>query len=376
MPTLYLIDADSSQACPAVLEVIRRRIESSRHPGDRLVLLGGSPLVRDAQAVGIHHAHRVSVRFGNTRLTRIAVETRASWPAITANPRQNRRLGADWHAHGLSRKRITRALGPWARSREPFGLIDCWSPGALSLAVDHWPDTPKALTLVHRPTGRQLAGIKHALTRPTPGPVRINTPTRWLSALLAASGVQAETVPLPPQAAGHDPARDAGRETLRRCWGADGRGRVVVALLSDHPGLADAIDAAMITTLAVATLNEDGGEPTGMTLLVHPDQLHRQRAQDFLDFLAVGHRVVQEARLGCPWRILHGCDAALALGPDAGGLSLGWALSGGLPVVASANGSAGERPGGDGNPVVSASDAHKDLAHALHGVLEGSDSIT
>ena len=125
------------------------------------------------------------------------------------------------------------------------------------------------------------------------GPIQINTLTRSISALLAAAGIQADTIPFPSEISNPDLTQDGSRDKLRRSWGADGRRHVVVALLSDHPSLADAVDAATITALAGATLINGDGEPVGVTLLVHPDQKHRQRAQDFLAYQAAATHVLE-----------------------------------------------------------------------------------
>ncbi len=336
MPTLHLIDADSTQACPAVLDIIRRRIQLSHNPDDRLLLLGGGPLVKDALAVGIHHARRLTVPFNNPRLAR--------------------------------------AIRPWAKHQKPFEHIRCWSPGVLLLAVDHWPDTPKELMLVHRPTDKQIAKVKWALTRRNTGPIQINTLTDVIRNHLDLAGVRARVDPaLTPTR--EDAAKpQPSQADLRNGWGACDPSHRVVALLSDHAFLVDATQAAAITSLAGASLADGNGKPQTITLVVHPDQLNRQRAQRFLADQSVGHRVVQDTRMRCPWLILQGCDAALALGQDAGGLSLRWALGMGLPTITSTEGPGGEAGGLASDKVqlvLSPSNAHKDLAHALQGVLTG-----
>lgn len=159
------------------------------------------------------------------------------------------------------------------------------------------------------------------------------------------------------------------RQELRRSWGVNDERRPVIALLSDHPDLTDALGGATIACLAGETLTNPDASPAGVTLLTHPGHRRRRHAQEYLVNQDHHHHIVQDDRLGCPWLVLPGCDAALAIGPDAGGLSLAWASACGLPIILQANGCALEDLSDTQNVLLSPSPQHKDAAHLLHGLL-------
>ncbi len=331
MPTLHLIDADSSQACPAVMSIIHRSIHATPN-GDRLLLLGGQPLQNLARQAGIGDTHRIRVPFGKAYLGQ-------------------------------------RKIKDWLHTQPRFSAAYCWSVDALQAAVAAFSQAPIRLSLVHTPTPSKLKHLRRMIDNRRAGPIRVHVCTDTLRNRLGTAGIRAEVDSTLSVFTEHPPAPPPSTDDLRNDWGACDPSRRVVALLSDHPSQVDAAQAAAIAVLAGASLSDGRGNPQTITLLMHPDQLNRRRAQLFLADQSAGHRVVQDARMHCPWLILHGCDAALALDVDAGGLSLRWALGLGVPVIASANGPAGELTGGEAGLALSPSNAHKDLAHLLHVAL-------
>src|SRR6185369_9792026 len=86
---------------------------------EQVVLLGGSALARQAEAVGIRGAMSVGVPFGRAL---------AGWPAVASHLR---RLG----------------LGGAGAPGGAFDLIHCWSVGALSLATLMFRATPRLLSV-------------------------------------------------------------------------------------------------------------------------------------------------------------------------------------------------------------------------------------
>jgi len=329
MPTLHLIDADSSQACPAVLALMNETFNASRGSGDRVLLLGGDPLRRSAEAAGITDPDHLAVPFGKAPLDLFSLKR-------------------------------------WLRNRPAYDRVCCGSIGALHAAARQMPDVYLQLTLAHTPTAKELRRLHRLADRNS---LRINTPTQTLRDRLVTAGLSPKAIDVTPTKVNRGWIKPGKREALRAQWQIDSPRRQVVALLSDHPGMVSAIDAAALTCLTRGTRTDGAGDPAGLTLLVHPDQTNRLRSQDFLAAQDGRHRVVHEPRLTQPWNVLPGCDAALALGPDAGGVSLFWAFEAGTPIIAPPHGPAKELTTGKGPVLLSRSSAHKDLAYELHRVM-------
>ncbi|MEL7088225.1 MAG: hypothetical protein AAGL98_07245, partial [Planctomycetota bacterium] len=68
-------------------------------------------------------------------------------------------------------------------------------------------------------------------------------------------------------------------------------------------------------------------------LLVHPLQAGRNRTQTLLDTYRQPDRIIQDAKVATPWRVLAGCDAVL-LGEQPAPASARFAVAAGLPIVA------------------------------------------
>jgi hypothetical protein len=330
MPTLHLIDADSTQACPAVFSTIRAALACTGQPDDRLLLLGGRPLRDAASDAGIDATHQIAVPFGKAVL-------------------------------GLP------ALRRWARSQTAFDLIHCWSPGALHAASIVFGQAPIQLSLAHTPNRSQTKRLARITRSKKQGRVRILTDTEALARRLKTDNVNCETAPLPRTHDAVQPMSASKRRSLRNHWGVRGDHGRVVALLSDDPRMVDAIDAALVAVMGCATLIGRDDGPLTIHLLMHPMQHNRRRAEELLACQPVKIRMVQDARVAEPWAVLGGCDTALAPGPDAGGLSLRWAVELGLPVIAPCT--ADDLDDGHANLRRSPSAMHKDLAHLLHDAL-------
>lgn len=330
MPTLHLIDADSTQACPAVFGAIRADMAAD----DRLLLLGGHALREAAEDAGIAAIHQIAVPFGK---------------AILGLP----------------------ALWWWKPHIKKYDLIRCWSIGALRAASVVAKHAPLQLELAHTPSPAKIKylariskpGIHEKLQIFTDGPTRTHQ--------LTSAGVACRSLPL---SLGHDealPMSVTQRRSLRASWGVHNDRERVVALLSDDARMVDAVDAAAVAVMGCSTLLGRDEAPLTIHLLIHPMQCNRRRAEELLAHQPVAIRLVQDAGLARPWAVLGGCNAALTLGPDAGGLSLRWAVKQGIPVVASATGPACELNDDTPGLRLARSAMHKDLAHELNRVLGG-----
>ena len=117
------------------------------------------------------------------------------------------------------------------------------------------------------------------------------------------------------------------RAAVRHRWGIKDPDLPVIALLSDPPTAADATIAATTINLIAESTQRD------VKLVLHPQQSGRPRAQNILDGLGVGDRLIQDADIETPWKILSGVDAVL-LGSHPASLSCRYAIARGLPVVA------------------------------------------
>ena len=334
MPTLHLIDADSTQACPAVMATVRQFLAKG-DAGDRLLLLGGQPLEAMAKHVGIENTHRITPRFGHTRLA-------------------------------------VRTIKRWLNTQPRFDQVHCWSLDALLAAGFLFTNTPMQMSCIHTLDPANLKRLRKFIKSPWSHPVRVVTHRRAWYDQLINGGIKAhvESAWLPSNAA--PPPPSPSRAELRKGWGASETNHRVVALLSDHPSQTNALDAAAITCLAGASLTNPDGQRLAIKLLIHPAQRNRQRAQYFLADQSDYHRVVQDVRTAEPWDILSGCDAALALGPDAEELSLQWAINAGIPVIFADAEKIDPSHSNQPHLHVAPSSEHKDAAHLLHQALNES----
>ncbi len=338
MPTLHLIDADSTQACPAVFSAIRAAMATSGDADDCLLILGGRSILEDATRTGVDRVYYLPVPFGKAVLGQ----------------------------HSLRR---------WSHARPDFTRIHCWSPGAMRAASNVFKDRDRQLSLVHTPTVSHMRRLARASGTNKHAGVRVLADNPALARRLQDRGVRCDIESVAPAPEHAAPMSDEVRRSIREGWGIRGlrglRGdhERVVMLLSDHPQLANAVEAASVVALGCATLTDRQGEPMRILLLMHPRQLNRQRAGAILNDQPVIAHILQDARVSQPWSVLGACDAALALGPDAGGLSLRLAVKQGVPVVASGTGPAGALDRDTPDLILARSAMHKDLSHELHGAL-------
>ena len=330
MPTLFVIDADSTQACPAALAVLN----AQRRADDRFLLLGGTPMREAARRAGIAGDAAV---------------------LLPPPPRQT--------PLGFS------ALKNWLQTQDEFKHVCCGSVPALRSAARWLPCFSRAqvlLTLFHTPGENDCRRLLRHTRRSV---LSIRVATDALKNRLVVLGVSEASVVVQPPTLDTSWIKPGERGVWRKRWGIQGDRRQVVALLSDHPGMVNAIDGAAVTCMAGGTLTDESGDDVGLTLLAHPDQMNRLRAQDFLDQQGGRHRVVQEPAMAEPWCVLPGCDAALALGPDAGGISAFWAQQAGVPIIAPPTELTHEIAAGSDKTHIARADLHKDLAHELHSVI-------
>ena len=295
MRILHLIDAASPQAASTTLALLEQSLGRLGHTDQHTLLLGGTPLKRAAQGASITQATYAGVPFGQAAL-------------------------------GLS------AIKRYAQKRGPFDLIHCWSIGALTAASLIFRKIPKALTLTTTPPPASIHWLR-ILTKETAARTLIVPISSTIRGTLLGGGI--------PESAVHvlRPAIDMGkvchdnRAALRKAWGASSENTKIVALLTQPPYRADALAANIAMGMA-----DDSAAIDGLTLrmLIHPDQHNRLRAQNRMRGLGQPLRVIQEPRLCQPWQVLPGCDLALALGPDAGGLSLLWAMAANVPIIGEA----------------------------------------
>ncbi len=334
MPTLHLIDGDSTQACPTVYRAIRAMMAASNNPVDHLLILGSRAHFSIALQAGIKpdQASCLSVPFSKAVL-------------------------------GLL------PLRRWIAERPTFTKTQCWSPGAFIAATRLCKKTPRRLNLVHTPNHRwikQLSRLSNVNKYPD---TLITTDTPALAQHLQNLGINCEAKLIALSVAHDSPLSDEKRTELRASWGVTKSTERVVVLLSDHPALADAIDAAEVAVLGCATLTDKLNQPVRVTLLIHPLQLHRRRAQTFIEKQPIDLKLLQEQRISSPWLLLDACDAVLALGQDAGGLSLRHALQHNKPIITPQSGPATTLDHADKNLHLAPSPQTKDLAHQLRLAL-------
>jgi glycosyltransferase involved in cell wall biosynthesis len=240
-------------------------------------------------------------------------------------------------------------------------LMHCWSSGAMGLAAVLFRRTPKLLTLTLPPAPSDA---------------------RWLRAITSVAASRSALLPInstihreiltrgvPPRSA-HvlRPGLDLGqvapshRQCLRNQWDVDHDAKIAV-LVSDPPAAADAMPAA----LAIAMAEEASGHR--IYLLIHPDSQNRRRAQRDMDHQGKSNRLILDYRTSEPWRVMPGCDVAVAVGPDAGGLSLLWAMCANLPIVGEATYAISENVEDRHSALLAKPGQHTKLAHHLSHIL-------
>lgn len=279
---LHLIDQASPQSDPVTLAYLAQRQEP-------VLLMGGSPLRRRAEAAGLRPEYCEFL------------------PAPAGH--------AGWGAVSLRR---------WFAQQAQPAALHVWSLSVLSAL--RWIGRGSAVTL-HLTTLPDPAGLKKLRRLITPE-LKIQTLGHALRQRLIDHGVHADRIiaaPLWPTATAQA-WLSKQRDGIRDVWNIPGDAPVV-ALLGDPPAAADVGPA--LNTLDLV------GHATGkkLYLLIHPLQAGRDRGQTLLDTYRQPDRLIQDAGLATPWRVLAGCDAVL-LGKRPAPASARFAVAAGLPIVA------------------------------------------
>lgn len=293
------MDAAGSQATGTTLALLAESLGRLGHTSQRVLLLGGSSLQREACAAGLSDATVVGVPRGHALL---------GWPAVT------------------------RAL----RQDGDADIIHCWSPGAFTFASFAKRTTHRVLTITTPPSPETVRWLRVLCTAGgSSGACSvILTTTATIRHALISGGVPVEMVHV------LRPGLDMGRTSrvdrsfLRESWGVESEQTRVVALISDPPGDGDALYATMAVGLAQESYSTSGA--IDLLLLVHPDQRQRRRAESIHRHLGRAGRVIVEPLLSRPWEVLPACDAALAFAGSGEGLSLLWAMASNVPIVGEA----------------------------------------
>lgn len=331
MEAWHLVDAAYAQACSTTLALLAQ--SRGRMPGvnERVILLGGRSLRRDAESAGVRVDHQIGVPSGHGVL---------GWPAV------------------------------WRRVRDlpPPDLLHCWSPGAaLTAALFPWR-VPRLLTLT-MPLSPRAQRVLVAMSRVSPHPWTVLSCNATLRHDLICRGIDPQRVHVLRPAVDMgllDPGR---RDALRAAWGVVEPDTIVVATVADPTTSADAELAMMVAALADFSRQI---ERTTIRVLVDPASRHRRRAVGHTRAVGHGERVITDAALATPWRVLPGCDAVLAVGESAGGLSLLWSMAAGVPIVADATSSIGEILEDHHSALLAPPRDTKRLAHRLRQVIDDS----
>lgn len=230
------------------------------------------------------------------------------------------------------------AVRRWWKQQGGFDLIHCWSLGVWILLGFITPQTPRILTLTCLPTARELRLLRiwcrdrRFGLRGRVGCLLTHVPC--LQSLLAL-GLEAESVQSFPPAVDGVLLEPARASLLRQRWGLAHPQAKVVAVVGDPPWQADVMLAALAVGLAEEARDR---QALPLYLLVHPHQKHRRRALRALAAFGKRDRLIEEPELETPWRVLSGCDLAMAPEPNACGLTLLWAMAAGLPLIAPPHG--------------------------------------
>ncbi len=301
MRVLHLIDASSPQATATTLALMAQSLGRLGDTDQHVFLLGGRGLKDAADAAGLHPASVLGTPFGKAVL---------GWPKVN---RSIKNLGR-------------------------IDLVHCWSIGALSLTAIKLRTIPRVLTLTTVPTPRSVRWLRMVL-RETQGQTVLLSISSTIRRGLLGGGLPESTVHVLRPAIDMGMVDHDSRSTLRRQWGVRGDKTKIIALLGDTAHDADALAASKALNMVADSSAMDGLDPR---LLVRHDQINRQRIETVMRHLHKQYRIIQEPRMACPWSVLPGCDLAVALSANGGGLSLLWAMAANVPIIAEATYAASE----------------------------------
>ena len=303
MHVLHLIDGASAQACATTLAMLADAMGRLGDIRQSVVLLGGEPLTRMARDVGVEPIKTLGV------------------------PNTSAPLGLFGFQH------YVRATG----LRDMVTHVHCWSIGAFSLASFVFRDRDRLLTLTSEPAPgyvrwlRVLCGERGGQRgRPVVLPI-----SSTIRRAVLSGGVPEGLVHVLRPGIDHSRIVFGDREPFRSQWRITDANHKVIALLSDPPATADAIESLLAVEMAQLA-HDDHNEAGPISLLVHPRQRALVRAKVRMRETLLPHRLILDDRVEQPWRVLPGCDLALAPAPHGGGLSLLWAMAANVPIVAGA----------------------------------------
>ncbi len=270
--------------------------------------------------------------------------------------------GRAWLALRLLHRRLVKA--------PQFDRSVCWSVGALLVASTLRTIIHHELRLAHLPNSQDLRLLRWFSMSRRADKVRITAYSSELAGRLIRKGIpcltSATAFPAPTTS---DTISPAPKQELRKRWGLSGELDLAVALLSDHPALCDAHEAARV--LLLGGITQVSRTNRRAALIIHPCQLNGRRARRLLAAQSSRMHVAQDSAITRPWSVLGACDVALALGPTHGGLSQVWAHQCGVPTITSPAEPGTEIASLDvsGRPPVR--HGLRDLAHQLQQALVG-----
>ena len=328
MRVWHLIDACGPQATCTTLALLGQSLSRLGDVDQEVLLLGGAALRKRAEDAGVRSARTMGVPFGRGAAGFFAVQ------------------------------RLARRLGP-------FDLVHCWSPGTMALAAAALRRVPRLLTLSFAPTSAQVRWMRAVMAAVAGSPTVLLPTSATIRRLLLSRGLPEQAVHVLRPGLDMGRVAHGRRDQLREQWGLTRPQLTVVALLSDQPQAANAMDAAMATALADPDPQASG---PGACLLVHPDARHERRARRIMAEVGRRDSYVADARLERPWLVLPGCDAALV--QTDGGLSLLWAMASNVPIVGEATYAVSEIVEDRHSALLAKPGAPKYLAHRLTQLME------
>jgi len=327
MEVWHLLDTGGGAADPATLELLAQSQGRLPDVSQHVVLMGGANAVCRAEQVGLRPAVHLGVPYGHGVL-----------------------------GYAALRRRLRRLPTP--------DIVHCWSPGTAMLAAVLPQRAARILTL----TQRVDAGVARRLRALACGPIApmtVLTLNATARHALILRGLDARRVHVLRPAVDMARIDRAGRATLRERWEVDDD-VTVMALLADPVAVGDACLAVMVASMADFAENV---AKTRIRVLLHPATHGRRRAVRWMHEVGHGRRVICDAAVAAPWRVLPGCDVALSSGVGVGGLGLLWAMAAGVPIIAEASDAVGEILEDRHSALLAPPGDPKRLAHRLGRLL-------
>lgn len=296
---LHLIDTDDVSCCATTLALLSDLV--SRQPQHTTICLIGSGWSRQQlRELGLNRVSRLRLPFGQR-----------------------------WSLHHALRRFIN-------ATNHAIDVIHCWSDSAKTLAVKAVTHIPVVVTLTqHTPDGVKPVNR---------GVLYLPIHEGIADDLHNNLGAKSACVPLWP---GYDLKRLASaeqRNTIRMALGVSEESETIIYLLGDPVHRVDALRAVWALGLVCSA-----GE--SIRIVVSPNALNRARAQHALRGAGFPNALITHPLADEPWNILPACDLCFSVdGPlkalpgspmlhepaeigVSGGLSVGWCMLSGIPVV-------------------------------------------